>query len=59
MMYHKARLMGNTEVAKRIAAASAPAKAKHLGCEVRNFQQRIWDDNCDKFVEKGNYARFE
>jgi ribA/ribD-fused uncharacterized protein len=59
MMYHKALLMGDTEVADRIAATDTPAKAKQLGREVRNFQQKIWDDNCDRVVEEGNYAKFE
>ncbi|KAF2625526.1 GroES-like protein [Macroventuria anomochaeta] len=51
--------MGNTEVADRIAEADTPAKAKQLGREVRNFQQKIWDDNCDRVVEEGNYAKFK
>lgn len=59
MMYHKALLMGDTEAAEKIAKAVTPAKAKQLGCEVRNFQQKIWDDNCDRVVEEGNYAKFK
>ena len=59
MMYHKALPMGNTEFAERMAAANTPAKAKQLGREVRDFQHRTQDDNCDRFVEKGNYAKFE
>ena len=59
MMYHKALVMGDTEVADRIAATDTPAKAKQLGREVRNFQQKIWDDNCDRVVEEGNYAKFK
>lgn len=59
MMYHKALLMGDTEAAEKIAKADTPAKAKQLGREVRNFQQKIWDDNCDRVVEEGNYAKFK
>jgi len=59
MMYHKALLMGDTELAEGITATDTPAKAKQLGREVQNFQQQIWDDNCDRVVEEGNYAKFK
>ncbi|KAJ4378300.1 hypothetical protein N0V86_006000 [Didymella sp. IMI 355093] len=49
-MYHKALLIGNTEVAERVAEVDTPAEAKQLGRE-------IWD-NCDRVVEEGNYAKF-
>lgn len=59
MMYHKALLMGDTEVAEKIAGTDTPAKAKQLGREVGYFQQQIWNDNCDRVVEEGNHAKFK
>ena len=59
IMSHKTLLMGDTEFAERIAEVDTPAKAKQLGREVRKFQQRIWNGNCDRVVEEGNYAKFE
>ncbi|KAM3425073.1 hypothetical protein BST61_g7040 [Cercospora zeina] len=59
MMYHKALLMGDEEVADKIAKADTPAKAKQLGREVKNFQQDQWDQNCDRIVEEGSYLKFK
>lgn len=54
----KALLMGDKEVAKKILQADTPGKAKALGREVQNFQQKIWDENCDRVVEDGNFLKF-
>ncbi|USW49289.1 Putative YbiA-like superfamily protein [Septoria linicola] len=59
MMYHKALLMNDEEVAEKIAQADTPAKAKQLGREVKNFKQEIWDQMCDKVVEEGSYQKFK
>lgn len=59
MMYWKALLMGDDEIADRILAASDPAEAKALGREVSNFDQEVWNDNCDGVVEKGNFLKFQ
>lgn len=59
MMYYKALLMDDTEVAEGVTATDTPAKAKQLGREVRNFQRQIWDDSCGRIVEDGNYAKFK
>lgn len=53
MMYHKALLMGDKDVAARILQADTPAKAKKLGREVRNFDQMVWDGSCDGVVVSG------
>lgn len=59
MMYHKALLMNDQEVAEKILAAKTPAQAKSLGREVKNFKQEIWDANCDRVVEEGQYLKFK
>lgn len=59
MMYHKALLMGDAEVADQILATETPAEAKSLGRAVKNFKQEIWDAECDRVVEQGQYLKFE
>ena len=58
MMHHKALLMGDKEIAEMIVQSPTPAEAKTLGREVKNFKQEIWDANCDRVVESGNFLKF-
>ena len=58
MMYHKALLMGDTEAADQTLDTKSPAEAKALGRKVRNFKQEIWDRNCDRVVEQGQFLKF-
>ena len=58
MMYFKALLMGDDEVAEKILAASGPGEAKALGREVKEFDQEVWDANCDGVVERANLFKF-
>ena len=59
MIYWKALVMGDDETAEKILAASGPAEAKALGREVRNFDQTLLDENCDRVVEKENLLKFQ
>lgn len=59
MMYWKALLMGDDAIAEKILATSGPAEAKALGREVSNFDQQVWDGNCDGVVERGNLLKFQ
>lgn len=59
MMYHKALLMKDTEVADKILETQTPAEAKSLGRQVKNFKQEIWDAECDRVVEQGQYLKFD
>jgi hypothetical protein len=58
MMYHKALLMGDSEIADQTLAAETPGEAKGLGRKVRGFDQSKWDQNCDRIVEEGQYLKF-
>ncbi|KAK5126016.1 hypothetical protein LTR85_011371 [Meristemomyces frigidus] len=58
MMYHKALVMGDEEIAQQTLECSTPAEAKALGRKVRNFDQNKWDASCDRIVEEGNYLKF-
>lgn len=58
MMYMKAKLFKDEEVAVKILKAKSPSEQKKLGRKVRNFNRGIWESNCKKFVYDGNYAKF-
>ena len=58
MMYRKALLMSDNSVAEEILAAKTPGEAKALGRKVRNFDQSVWNENCDRVVEEGNFLKF-
>ena len=51
--------MGDDAVAEKILVAPGPGEAKALGREVSNFDQEVWDANCDGVVERGNLLKFE
>lgn len=58
MMYQKAVLMGDTEVADRILSETHPSAAKRLGREVKNFDAELWKRHADRVVEDANYYKF-
>lgn len=60
MMYHKALLMNDTEVASKILASenAHPSRAKALGREVKNFDLDVWKREADRVVEEGNVRKF-
>jgi len=60
MMYHKALLMGDREVASKMLAAenAHPCRAKALGREVRNFDADVWKGEADRVVEEANLRKF-
>ena len=58
MMYRKAVLMNDDEIAKKTLDATHPSAAKRLGREVKNFDPDVWTKNADHVVEEGNYFKF-
>lgn len=58
MMYEKAILFGDSEIAELILKTSDPGEQKKLGRKVRNFDNDIWEANCRDIVYRGNYAKF-
>jgi predicted NAD-dependent protein-ADP-ribosyltransferase YbiA (DUF1768 family) len=57
MMWQKALAMSDQTTAKKILACKAPAEAKQLGREVKNFDQKTWDNVCDQVVEDTNWYK--
>ena len=59
MMYNKAQLFEDTEIANQILAASHPKQVKALGRKVRNFDIDIWSRNCERIVYEGCLMKFQ
>lgn len=58
MMYGKALLFEDPEVAAEILAADHPRKHKALGRKVRRFDAAIWNRERERIVRAGNHAKF-
>ena len=59
MMWSKAILMGDKEVAERVLRATSPAEVKALGRKVKNFDPKLWDAKKFQVVLDGNVAKFD
>lgn len=58
MMAEKARLFGDTDTARKIAACEDPKDAKVLGREVRLYNNEIWNARRYEIVVRGNIHKF-
>lgn len=58
MMYNKAMLFGDHDIAAQILDAVNPAAQKSLGRKVQNFDKTLWDAHKEKIVEEGNWYKF-
>lgn len=58
MMYRKAEVFGDFEIANEVLEASSPGEAKALGRRVRNFDAATWLDFRWDIVVTGNVANF-
>ena len=43
---------------RKILPTLGPAEVKALGREVKNFDQEVWDANCDGVIERANLLEF-
>jgi ribA/ribD-fused uncharacterized protein len=58
MMYGKAMLFGDDEIAHKITQTADPREQKALGRQVRNFDPEVWGHEAKNVVYKANYAKF-
>ena len=53
MMYHKAILFADTDIAAKILREPEPKKQKALGRKVKGFDRKVWDERKEDIVEEG------
>lgn len=58
MMYKKALLFGDYEIAMQILSKSSPKDMKALGRKVRGFNEEVWKQHREQIVYEGNFAKF-
>ena len=58
MMYKKALLFEDEEVANAIMRTQNPKEQKALGRKVRGFNKEKWEEVCREYVYEANYAKF-
>lgn len=58
MMWGKAMLFGDKEIAEKILQVTNPSKQKALGRKVKNFDREIWETHARDIVYQGNLAKF-
>jgi ribA/ribD-fused uncharacterized protein len=58
MMYRKALLFGDTEIANEIMETKNPKEQKALGRKIQGFDKAIWDKNSLAIVYRGNFEKF-
>lgn len=58
MMYKKAILFKDYEIADAIMDTNNPREQKALGRKVLNFDKDVWESVCRDIVFRANYAKF-
>jgi ribA/ribD-fused uncharacterized protein len=58
MMYHKAMIFLDREIAKQIMNTDDVRKIKNLGRQVKNYNEDVWKYFRSKIVYEGNKAKF-
>ena len=58
MMYQKALLFSDPDVAAEILAATHPREVKHLGRQVSNFSEPLWHAQREAIVRRGSLLKF-
>ncbi|CAG2247029.1 K09935 [Mytilus edulis] len=58
MMYSKAMLFEDEDIAYDVLKESDPREQKRFGRLVRNFNLQLWEASCSAIVERGNKAKF-
>lgn len=58
LMYCKARLFNDYEVAREIMEASDPAAMMRLGREVKDYNEGVWGNKRMLYITAGNFAKY-
>ena len=57
MMYRKARLFGDQQIAERALQVASPGEVKALGRAVRGFDDAVWEEQRFAIVVEGSLAK--
>ena len=58
MMYHKAILFNDLDIASQIMQTNSPRQHKSLGAKVKHFNDKVWNKEKANIVENGNWLKF-
>ena len=58
MMYCKAKLFGDMDIAEQIRSTNNPKKQKSLGRQVKGYNDEVWMETAYDVVVIGNHAKF-
>lgn len=58
MMWKKAIMFGDIQIAEEVLITKHPRDVKALGRKVKGFVKEDWEDVCQQVVYDGNYAKF-
>jgi ribA/ribD-fused uncharacterized protein len=58
LMYKKALLFNDAEIANKILNSSDPKRHRYLGRDVKDFNKPVWQKHCMQFAYDANYANF-
>ena len=59
MMYAKAQLFNDIDIANKIMFSNSPRQIKILGRKVKNFDEEVWNNNKKALVKKGLKEKFK
>lgn len=59
LVFCKAMLFGDTEIANEILSSITPGAAKALGRKIANFDDTVWKAHREQVMEKVLYAKFD
>ncbi|KUJ08019.1 DUF1768-domain-containing protein [Mollisia scopiformis] len=58
MMHRKALLFSDPTIAAQILTTTSPKAQKALGRKVKNFEQKVWEEERERIVEEGTWLKF-
>lgn len=58
MMAEKALLFKDNEIYQKILKSKKAGEVKELGRKVKNFNQKVWEENRFEIVARGNFHKF-
>ena len=58
MMFYKAFLFLNSDIAAKILESTNPKEQKSLGRQVKNFDEKLWSENRVHIMTKGLREKF-